>query len=508
MMFCFVFGYGQSDFLYIKQNATYERKFYNQMENKHTSIYPFIVSTEYDSLYKQEKMLSEDRLLQKNDTSNKKKSAIKFKLNPIVSALYYQSTGSQIDLFTFSKGITANTNYKNRLSLNFSAIHINEVHPDYVSERTDSFQIIPHYGRNYTKKGDVYSFADFRGSLSYSASRYINFQAGRERNFLGDGYRSLFLSDNANPLSFVKTTVEIWRIKYLIMYNIHKDINTSSGNIDLNEKYSVIHYLSWNIGKRISLNLFETVIWRGADSTGYRGYDVNYLNPIIFFRPVDFSIGSPDNVIMGIGGKIKALKHTFLYGQIVLDEFKLSEVKAGTGWWANKFGMQAGFKSFDVFKVNGLYFQSELNAVKPFTYSHTTSLENYGNYYQSMAHPLGANFIEGLMLVQYNYNRVGLSFKAIKAKYGTDENGVNYGQNIYRSYDDGRNEYGNKILQGQLNDVFISECKFSYLINPKWNINFELGYRFKRHKVESITKDYNYIFFGFRTNLFNSDVDY
>ncbi len=500
---CFVFA--QSNFKYIKQNVAYEDIFYNNIEAKHTSIYPFIASNEFDTIYKPEKLLSEERAYLK-DTSNRKSSLLKMKFTPVLSALYYQSKNSEY--MSFAKGFSLSSEYKKHISLNISAIHNNETYAKYISERIDSTNVIPHYGRKYSKRGDMYSYFDFRGYLSYSASKYINFQIGKDRNFIGDGYRSLFLSDNANPLSFIKTTVEIWKVKYLIMYNLHRDVNTSSDNLDLNEKYSVIHYLSWNIGKRVTMNLFESVVWRGADSTGYRGYDINYLNPIIFFRPIDFSIGSPDNVIMGIGGKIRVFKRTHLYSQFLIDEFKLSEIKAGNGWWANKFGIQAGIKSFHLFKVKNLYFQSELNAVRPFTYSHTTSLENYGNYYQSLAHPLGANFVEGLVLIQYSHKRLSLSTKTILAKYGLDANGVNYGQNIYRSYDDGRNEWGNSLLQGDLNEVMISEFKFRYLVNTKWNLNFDFGYRFRSNKSSAGSEKFNYIFFGLKTDLFYNDVDY
>jgi hypothetical protein len=492
------------------KSRIFENEIYINQTNKHTSIYPMILKTELDSLYEflniSTKSKFADTFLNKDLISAGKN--FKVSINPILTSEYFKNFGETGDILQSQIGLNANLNFKDKLfsKINFSN-HAN-TYANYVSARIDSTQIIPHFGREYSKSGNLYSFLDLNGYLAYNASKYINFQIGKDRNFLGEGYRSLFLSDNAQSLSFIKTTVEIWKIKYLVMYNMHKDVNTSSGNLNLNKKYSVIHYLSWNIGKRFTANMFETVIWRGQDSTGYRGYDVNYLNPIIFFRPVDFSIGSPDNVIMGIGGKIKLFKSTYLYSQFIADEFKIDEIKAGKGWWANKFGIQAGMKCYNLFTIKNLFFLGEINAVRPFTFSHESSMENYGNYHQSMNHPLGANYSEAISIIEYSKNRFSVSAKIILSKYGTDDDSLNYGQNIYRSYYDTKMEYGNKLFQGIPNSAIIGEGKIQYLINPKWNLKFEAGIRYRKQSTATISKTDNYIFIGLKTNLFNSDVDY
>jgi hypothetical protein len=279
-------------------------------------------------------------------------------------------------------------------------------------------------------------------------------------------------------------------------------------NNNLEEKYSTIHYLSWNLNDWINMNLFEAVVWRGRDTSGYRGYDVNYLNPIIFYRPVDFSIGSPDNVLMGAGLNLIIKKQILLYGQLIIDEFKLNELKAQTGWWANKFGMQAGFKIYDLMNIKNLFLQSEINFARPFTYSHSNSLTNYGNYYQSMAHPIGANFEEINIIAKYRKNRLLFSLQLNYAKFGIDTSNVNYGQNIYRSYNDGKNEFGNNILQGHLQQILYAEFKVATLINPKWNMYFEAGIRHRKQSNNIESKQSDYIFIGFNTALYNKYREY
>ena len=527
--------YSQNSYLPLSNSSNfyYEDVIYNEIDNFHTSIKPYFAreitfKSRIDSLLitKNNSYFFNSHLI-KTESDN-----FNFNINPIINSIY--SVGAYRNSL-FSSGIAINSDIGKKISLNFNyflnATQLNYNIPNIIGNSS----IIPHFGKcfDYYKGFNLYN--SFSGYISYSPAEYIYFQAGKDKNFFGDGYRSLLLSDNSNTMPFVKASVNIWKIKYIVLYQIMKDINSDYNNYtfeslysyvypydvvyntNLESKYATSHYLSWNLNKHINLNLFETVIWRGSDSLGLRGYDINYLNPIIFFRPVEFSLGSPDNVIMGGGGKIKIAKKHHLYGQFILDEFKLAEIKAKSGWWGNKYGLQCGIRSFDLFKIKGLYLQAEFNYVRPFTYSHGNSLENHGHYFQSNAHPLGANFEELLFIAKYRKNRSVFSLKTIFVQYGMDRDSVNVGQNIYRSYNDHRNEYGNYILQGSLVKNIIAEIKYSYLINPKWNLQFEAGLLFNRRVFEPrmtcICLDYgirNYmnIFAGFKTNLFNYDIDY
>ena len=117
-----------------------------------------------------------------------------------------------------------------------------------------------------------------------------------------------------------------------------------------------------------------------------RGLDINYLNPFIFFRPVEYGIGSADNSILGAGLKWSFNNNIIGYSSIILDEFLLSELRDQSGWWGNKYGAQFGIKLFDLLKKDGLYTIAEYNLVRPYTYSHMSSKQNYGHKNHSLAH--------------------------------------------------------------------------------------------------------------------------
>lgn len=495
------FSQNNATFSVLNNNSFYnsEKYIYENSDKVRTSVKPvlfreFVDSSKTDSF--------SNNFFQKNLLEFRKNNT-KIILNPVVGSIYYKGLKSNDDVNLNQAGLALDINLFKNFSLFYSPVFCYSKFPSYFNQSIDSLKVITGETTSFSKTGNYESYFKQNAYISYSASDYINFQAGLDKNFWGDGYRSLFLSDNSSAFPFIKTTVNAWKVKYLIMYTFLKDIDSDFPNSGWNQKYASIHYLTWNVFKDLDINLFETVIWRGRDSLGYRGYDVNYLNPVVFYRPIDFSLASPDNVIMGAGGRLRILKHNHFYGQLVLDEFKLSEVKAKNGWWANKFGIQAGFKSYKFLWINNLFILAEYNYVKPFTFSHGNSMENYGQSYQPLAHPLGSNFKELIGILKYNYKKVAVEFKVIYAQKGFDYDSLNYGGNIYRSYNDNRQEYGNFILQGNNGYSKYAELKFSYLINPKWNNSFEFGIAYKNQKTPQQTYNNIFIFAGIRANLYN-----
>ncbi|MBK6994384.1 MAG: hypothetical protein IPH31_05470 [Lewinellaceae bacterium] len=103
-------------------------------------------------------------------------------------------------------------------------------------------------------------------------------------------------------------------------------------------------------------------------------------------------IGSPDNVLLGFDGRWNVLRRVQLYGQVLLDELVSSEIFSGSGWWANKWGIQAGVKYVNVFGLDHLDLQVEHNLARPFTYSHYDPANSYTHYNQPLAHPFRCQF--------------------------------------------------------------------------------------------------------------------
>ena len=383
--------------------------------------------------------------------------------------------------------------------------------PEYLDTYIRKNNIIPGQGMIHTRLDNGgFDYSSASGYLTYQASKYFNFQFGHGKNFYGDGYRSLLLSDNSFNNLFFKATVDFWHIKYQILYNQYIDIRErQSYEVGYDRKYTTTHYLSWAVSKRVNISFFDAIIWSASDSAGnYRGFDLQYLNPIIFMRPVEFSIGSPDNAMMGLNLSVIVGKHNVFYGQLILDEFKVSEVTAGNGWWGNKQGFQLGFKGYDMLGVDNLYFQTEYNWIRPYTYSQREPIKNYGHYNQPLAHPFGANFWESVNFIKYSYKRLFFNYQFIYSIYGGDPPGMNYGKDIYLSYNTRVQDYDNYVGQGIKTTLIYNNISASYLINPAYNLNFTIGYINRNLSTDADTHATNYIYIGLRTSIGNKYYDF
>nr|WP_295869254.1 hypothetical protein [uncultured Chitinophaga sp.] len=382
--------------------------------------------------------------------------------------------------------------------------------PYYLDQYIRKNDIVPGQGgiKNYSN-GKAFDYNYATALLSYTPNKYINLTAGYGQNFIGDGYRSLILSDISFSYPYLKITANLGSVQYTSMWTQFMDKRSQSfgsayEDLGYFKKWGVFHFLDWNVNKRLTIGLFDAVVWPDADSSGRkRGFDWSYMNPIIFLRSAEFSVGSSDNALMGANVKYKLFPKTTIYGQVVLDEFKLKEVTGGNGWWANKQSWQLGFRSFDLFKVKNLDIQGEYNAVRPYTYSFRSTFANYEHYNQSLAHPLGANFWELLGIATYRIKRWYGRGQLMYARYGDDPDAkTNNGHYIYKPYTNRPSDYGNYIGQGIKTNLLYAQGTVAYVLNPKYNLRVEASLAARKLQNDITGSKTDLIFnFGLRSSF-------
>lgn len=311
----------------------------------------------------------------------------------------------------------------------------------------------------YTKSAADYStHLDVRGRIAYTPNSIFNFQVGLDHQFIGEGSRSLFLSDYGKPYPFGQVRATFWRLEYTILYQFFREQQATG----FQRKNAASHYISFNAAKWLNFGVFESVVFQPKDTLLNRGYDVEYLNPAVLYRPQEYALGSADNVLLGLSFAAKLKRHT-LYGQLMLDEFLLAEIRAGNGWWANKYGIQLGVKGRFKFKSSMAFYRIEFNSVRPYTYSHIGNGQNYGNQGMTLSHPYGANFREVLGELKIQKGRwLVKSFVSFFMKGYDDGSGFSYGGNIYQSYNNRPNDYENFIGQGLRNNGFRGVLTLDY----------------------------------------------
>ena len=295
--------------------------------------------------------------------------------------------------------------------------------PDYINTFIENnSNVVPGIGiakYNSLKDGLIDLYYS-NGYINYNINTFFDIQFGHGKNFIGDGYRSMFISDNSFNYPYLKVTTDVWKLKYINLFSYFQNItffDIDEFNIT-NSKFCAIHYLSANIGRRLNIGLFESIML--ADDSLGSSFNVNYFNPVIFYRPLEYSIGysRKGNALIGFLLKYKFTSNFHFYAQFILDEFRLRDFKSQNGEWTNKYGGQLGLKYFDVFDLENLSFQSEFNFARPFTYSHFNTNLNYSHYAQPLAHPLGTSFIENINIVRYKKNRWIADLKLVFANHG------------------------------------------------------------------------------------------
>ena len=416
----------------------------------------------------------------------------KFSITPAIDA------GSMIDngfSLRFGAGATLTSTDTKKLYYKITAIQgIGQATSSRFQPKTYIF---------HPKDSINFNYTDIRGRVSYTPNHIFNFQAGVDHNFIGEGNRSLLLSDYGKPYPFAKISANFWRFEYMMLYQFFRE---ETPNNKWKSKYSSSHLLSYNATKWLNFGIFETVIFSPRDTTLNRGYDAEYLNPIVFYRPQEYSLGSSDNVILGFQFSIKYKKHT-LYGQAVLDEFLLSELKAHSQWWGNKYGGQLGIKGRFIENNQPFFYRIECNIVRPYTYSHASSSQNYGNQGYALAHPYGSNFSEILGELKWQNKRYIVKGFTSYFVHGADKNdGFSYGGDLYMSYNIRPYEYHHTIGQGIKNNGVRIMLSAAYLIDKSTNLQL---FTESHLRMNTAYSEPNYQFvIGIRSCLWNDYRNY
>ncbi|MEO9965945.1 MAG: hypothetical protein ABJF11_09165 [Reichenbachiella sp.] len=437
----------------------------------------------------------------------------KLRVNPILYLSAGRDNNSGSAPFINTRGALIRGSIDNKIGFYSSIEESQAVFPSYVQDYIGERGVVPNEAF-WKKFGDHgVDFFTARGYFTFNASKHIMMQFGYDKNFVGNGYRSLLLSDFSAPSTFLKIQTKIWRIQYTNLYTeLVADAPFSSfgsnGTDEFPKKFLTAHHLSVNVTDNFNIGIFEAIIFNRGDSTG-TALEWNYMNPIIFYRSIEQYTGSPDNAFFGMDWKWNITKGLQFYGQALLDELVVGELKAGNGWWGNKFSIQAGGKYYNAFGVSNLDLQVEYNVSRPFTYSHESIFTNYAHYRQPLAHPLGSNFKEAIFIARYQpINKLYLTGKFIASQYGTDPLDQNIGSDILKNYNSRTQEYGNSLGQGVSNDQLFADLTASYMIKHNFFIDLRHIYRKRDSADPSLTSITNFTSLAIRVNVAARDLGY
>ncbi len=426
-------------------------------------------------------------------------------LNPILYLKYSNKQASSDPVFQNTRGLTIHGHIDRKVYFESTLLENQSSFPDYAERRMDRDTFVQGNGFHKNYSSDVfniqrgYDYLNSSGRVGVQVTPSIDVSYGYDRNFLGSGIRSLFLSDFSNNYSNFRIKTKVWKITYQNIFAEFFNNGSFANPLKTKErKYFSGHYLKFNFTPNIHIGFFEGVVYSGE-----LGIQPALFNPIIFYRSIEGFANQDGNAMLGTDFRINAFKRFSFYGQLILDEFKFNEVFGDPpGWWANKFGIQLGAKYFNVLGLDNLDGVLEFNTVRPYTYAHSTKLTSYTNFNQPLAHPLGANFKEVIAKVNYRIGkRWNLELNLNRMSYGDDLDSTHWGSNILLPNKDFEQEYYNIISQGIDTDVWLVNVNLSYLFGHDMFFDLEYNLRSQKSQLAARNYDEGYIGFAVRMNV-------
>lgn len=398
---------------------------------------------------------------------------------------------SENSLSKNTRGALVRANVGDKFSVETSLYENQMFLPQYQTDYVKANSVVPGQGRVKNFKGNGFDFASSSANLSYTPNKHLNFQLGTGKNFVGDGYRSLLLSDASFNYPFWKIIGTMGNNNQFQYTKLNGSLSSitrresgSTSEALFERKTMSTHYFSWLATKWLNIGLFESTMWQTEDSTGTKPLQWQQFNPIIGANTLTTGFNDENHTVVGTNLKIKLPFKAILYNQFVYDG-------------GSKYGYQIGAKYFG---IPNLTLQAEYNNVTPYTYTSDIPLQAYSNYNEAIAHPSGANFDEIVGIINYKYKRIftQLKFNLITSNVS--------GSNIFIS----EHQITPLIVTDIERKLTIMQAHIGFLVNPKNNMSLTIGINKRTEDISAlnITNETNYVYVGFRTSLRNLYSDF
>lgn len=401
-------------------------------------------------------------------------------------------------LYFNSRGVWVAGDIGKRLSFQTMVHESRGALPQYLFRQVFANDVLPGQGRVKYFDGRKVDFGWSQANVSYAATDWLNVQFGHGKHFVGHGYRSVLLSDNAPPAPYLQFSAmsrnrrwqyTTWHTK--LMHGVTKYDRLPTGE----STESLFHWmrarfnhLSVNLG-RAQLGLFEATLFRNIDSDGLRPFNAMELNPVLGLNTLVFGLGKGNKCLVGADLRLKVTDKAYVYGQYATDT-------------PGRMAWQAGARAFDVLRKD-LHLQVEYNAASSFMYMGSPVQQAYMHQGQALAHPLGTSFAEFVAIADAGFGRYWLQLKVNMSSYQRDSSDVSNNGTSLNLPDVGTASGDGPVTR---NLTFI-DLNGSYLFNPNTNMRFVIGCMRRDLPGTFDGVQSTYVYMALRTSLFNRYYD-
>ncbi|MFM2388405.1 MAG: hypothetical protein RL660_3162 [Bacteroidota bacterium] len=425
-------------------------------------------------------------------------------IDPMINYQHaYEPNNTSGTKFINTRGFEIRANVKQRLYMYTQLTENQERGPSYFQNFIYGMEQVPgatyiKYFNNRPGMSGGFDYSVAKGHIGYSVlPKHLDFTFGHDRYFIGNGYRSLFLSDfGANALN-AKMDLRFWKLHYqTIFFELMPTVDFVS-DFNRPRKYAAMHHVAFHFKPWLQVGVFEAATHKRVNH-----FEFQYLNPLIFYRTIEQSLGSPDNALLGLDVRALPFKRTELYGQFLLDEFKFDAMTSTLKDWRNKYAFQLGAKHANLAGIDNLDVQLEYNYIRPFTYSYADSVANYTHYNQALAHPNGANLTEWIGVVRYQpLPRLLIRADVIRRMQGFDTSTVySNGGNIFKSYNARPSDVGFMMGNGIKKVNLYANLNLSYQVYHMAYIDAGFTLNNSTVTASGVATKSNFVYIGARLN--------
>lgn len=388
------------------------------------------------------------------------------------------------DKFSFSTAFYENQSRNTIYESNYYS-SVGELYPS-GNKYTPQNAVIPGAARTKPFKDDAFDYAFAVGYFVYRPFNSLSIRMGNNQQFIGDGYRSVLLSDNSIYAPYFRVD---WQFhpKFKFTYyrsrlmNLLRKPASGSAESYYDPAALSVNYLSYIPNEKISISLFEGTKWNMGDSVVSKNPHFLYFNPIPFAGPVALNTNEVSSVI-GLNASYQLFDKHRVYGQFGITDFD-----------GNKLAAQLGYRVYELFGLNDLMLQLEYNYASSEMYETSNPRLNYSHYNLPLAHTKGNGFGELLFRASYEWNRIYAynSFSYIQTKDRND-------RSLLSIYDD---------LELTSETIMFNTFELGYRVNRMVNLCVFGRYTYRSTTQENVPTT-SLVEIGLSTDLINHYRDF
>jgi hypothetical protein len=395
-----------------------------------------------------------------------------------------QANPSNKTLYQNTRGVKIEGILGKRIVFSTSFLENQARFPDYMNSFIESTGVVPGMGRVKSFKDGEYDYSMATASISYKINKHIRVKLGNDKDFLGFGYRSILLSDNAFNYPHLKIDFTFahgkirYTLNYALLQNLNRLPNGETPESLFERKMGAFHYLSFKVSNKATFGLYSGTVFQELPNSTEAFF--NAFNPIITIN--QFS-NIPNYSRTGLLFSLQFSEKVLFYSEF---SFFIDVINGRPK--LDDYAFLAGFLLTDIAKGLDLTFEFSIWE----TMKYFDPFKKYSHYNQSLAHPLGSGFSEIYFRAHYSINHFHINYSINFARQ--NYNDVSSWTYIFQEKSDPSPIY---LKRSILN------IELFYMVNPKTNMNIALGYQYRIANDKT-----NYLYLTFRTTLFNEYRDF